>query len=96
MTREEEITQQAHKYILSDAVKNGNEYLAFGDFINGAKLADEHPSQELKRQIVNKAVEWLENNYLNYEQTYADVGGYISSDFNIDKMLIDFKQAMEE
>ena len=67
--REEEITQQAHKYILSDAVKNGNEYLAFGDFINGAKWADEHPSQELKRQIVNKAVEWIKENI-----TYTDNG----------------------
>lgn len=48
-----------------------------------------------EQQMIDKAVEWLENNYSNYEQTYADVGGYISSDFNIDKMLIDFKQAMK-
>ena len=58
--REEEITQQAHKYILSDAVKNGNEYLAFGDFINGAKWADEHPKTDFK-----EIYDWL--------NTYTDI-----------------------
>jgi len=40
MTRKEERAQAAHKYINSDVVSPGNEYLAFGDFINGAEWAD--------------------------------------------------------
>ena len=94
--REEEITQQAHKYILSDTVKNGNEYLAFGDFINGAKWTDEHPSQELKRQIVNKAVEWLKS--LDFEiYNEQKQGLYIwYTIFNKDKFIESFKRAMEE
>lgn len=43
MTREEQITRAAHEYIQSDSVAAGNEILAFGDFINGAKWADFHP-----------------------------------------------------
>ena len=43
MTREEQTTKAAHKYIQSDSVAAGNEVLAFGDFINGAKWADFHP-----------------------------------------------------
>ena len=45
MTREEEIRKSAFEYIKSDAVKAGEEYTSFGDFINGAKWADEHPKQ---------------------------------------------------
>lgn len=41
--REKQRTQAAHRYIESDAVDAGNEKLAFGDFINGAKWADQHP-----------------------------------------------------
>lgn len=44
MTREEEIRQAAYKYIETDAVRPENEQLAFGDFINGIKWADEHPN----------------------------------------------------
>ena len=43
MTREEQIKEAAHEYIQSDSVAAGNELLAFGDFINGAKWADNHP-----------------------------------------------------
>lgn len=53
-------------------------------------------AQWKEQQMIEKVVKWLENNYSYYEQTYADVGGYIFSDFDIDKMLIDFKQAMKE
>ena len=42
MTREEQIKEAAHEYIQSDSVSTGNEMLAFGDFINGAKWADSH------------------------------------------------------
>lgn len=42
--REKQRTQAAHRYIESDAVDAGNEKLAFGDFINGAKWADQHPN----------------------------------------------------
>ena len=44
MERKEQIIQAAHEYILSDAVKVGNENLAFVDFINGAKWADSNPN----------------------------------------------------
>lgn len=43
MTREEQRAKAAHEYIQSDSVAAGNEILAFGDFINGAKWADSHP-----------------------------------------------------
>lgn len=42
MTREEQRTKAAHEYIQSDSVAAGNEILAFGDFIEGAKWADSH------------------------------------------------------
>lgn len=51
MKREEEIRKSAFEYIKSDAVKAGDEYTSFGDFINGAKWADE--------TMINKACEWL-------------------------------------
>ena len=43
MTREEQRAKAAHEYIHSDSVAAGNEVLAFDDFINGAKWADQHP-----------------------------------------------------
>ena len=43
MTREEQRAKAAHEYIQGDSVVAGNEVLAFGDFINGAKWADFHP-----------------------------------------------------
>ena len=43
MSREEQRAKAAHEYIQSDSVAAGNEVLAFGDFINGAKWADFHP-----------------------------------------------------
>ncbi len=42
MARAEELSKAAHEYILSDAVQVGNEKLAYGDFINGAKWAFEY------------------------------------------------------
>jgi hypothetical protein len=44
MMRNEEIQQAASNYVKSDVVKAGNEYLAYGDFINGVKWADENPA----------------------------------------------------
>ena len=44
MIRNEEIQQAASNYVKSDVVRAGNEYLAYGDFVNGAKWADEHPA----------------------------------------------------
>lgn len=46
MTREEEIKQAASNYIKSDVVRAGNEYLAYGDFVNGVQWADEHPKSQ--------------------------------------------------
>lgn len=43
MTREEQRAKAAHEYIQSDSVAPGNEILAFGDFIEGAKWADNNP-----------------------------------------------------
>lgn len=43
MSREEQRAKAAHEYIQSDSVAAGNEVLAFGDFIEGAKWADFHP-----------------------------------------------------
>ena len=42
MTREQEISDAAFEYIKSDAVKAGEEYSSFGDFIIGAQWADSH------------------------------------------------------
>lgn len=76
MTREEEITQQAKIIAEKITKKYANntqsaiEYKQNVDaLIKMAKWADEHPSQELKRQIVNKAVEWIKENI-----TYTDNG----------------------
>ena len=65
MTREEEIRNSAFEYIKSDAVKAGEEYTSFGDFINGAKWADQHPH-------------WIsidDEFPKNYEPVLAAVGG---------------------
>ena len=45
MNRKRQIEKAAHEYINSDVVPAWNETLAFGDFINGAEWADEHPKQ---------------------------------------------------
>lgn len=48
MEREEQIKQAAYEYINSDAVRPENMQLAFGDFINGAELADQNPTSPWK------------------------------------------------
>lgn len=52
MTREEQRAKAAHEYIQSDSVSAGNEILAFGDFIEGAKWADAHPvTRPINREV---------------------------------------------
>lgn len=52
MTREEQRAKAAHEYIQSDSIAAGNEILAFGDFIEGAKWADEHPvARPINREV---------------------------------------------
>lgn len=65
MTRKEEIKQESKRRHLEKYNQEG----FCPDFEKGAEWADEHPSQELKRQIVNKAVEWIKENI-----TYTDNG----------------------
>ena len=65
MTREEERNNAAFNYISSEAVNSGNEKLAFGDFINGVKWADEHPSKEVKKEMITRAIAWVEWNNRN-------------------------------
>ena len=60
MTREEEIMQAAFEYINSDAVSAGNEYLAYGDFVNGVKWADKHqecPWKKVKKVLPEEGME---------------------------------------
>ena len=59
MTREEEYQKAAHEYINSDAVKPENMQMAYGDFINGAKWADEHPKNpwvSIEERLPKKAI----------------------------------------
>lgn len=42
--RSKEIETAAFNYVNSDAVPAENMHLSYGDFINGAKWADEHPN----------------------------------------------------
>lgn len=44
MPRSKEIETAAFNYVNSDAVPAENMHLSYGDFINGAKWADEHPN----------------------------------------------------
>lgn len=81
MTREEQRARAAHEYIQSDSVATGNEALAFGDFINGAKWADFHPQwipvEERLPEIPRN--DWKSNNVLfvvNGEIFYGYRGKY--------------------
>jgi hypothetical protein len=74
MTREEQRAKAAHEYIQSDSVAAGNEVLAFGDFINGAKWADFHPhwipvEEELPKEK-GKYMFRLSNGDMCYETYY--------------------------
>ena len=79
MAREEEIRKSAFEYIKSDAVKAGEEYTSFGDFINGARWAD--------RTLLDKACDWLEKNVC----TAYNFNG----DENTSTIIDDFRKAME-
>lgn len=83
MTREEEIRKSAFEYIKSDAVKAGEEYTSFGDFINGAKWAD--------KTMLEKVCQWLDCNVDDY--LFVDVEGLAG--IRWDEFINDFKKAMQ-
>jgi hypothetical protein len=67
MTRQEEILHARNDYGLKarkgyPRVMDETDRYISNAFEAGAKWADEHPSQELKRQIIDKVVKWLESN----------------------------------
>jgi len=79
MTREEEIKHAAQEYINSDAVIPENMYLAYGDFINGARWADEHPQfvhTDNSQVIANleAEIERLKNPWISVEERLPEVG----------------------
>lgn len=103
MPREEQIKQAAYYYINTSAVQAGNEQLAFGDFINGAKWADEHPDlysvtrkavEREREYLIEKALKFLldydPNDYL---EEIADFGVY---ELNEEKVKTAFYKAMEQ
>lgn len=58
MNRKKEVEKAAWDYINSDKFPViGYPYLAFGDFINGAKFADE--------TFMEKAIKWISQNCSN-------------------------------
>ena len=59
-------------------------------FIEGAKWADEIT----KKELINKACEWMECIDFEMEYQYTDNDGY--SFFDADKFIEDFRKAMEE
>ena len=59
--RQEQTSEAAHEYVNSDAVKPENMQLAYGDFINGARWADEHPSDKLLNEAWDRVWPMLEH-----------------------------------
>lgn len=49
-----------------------------------------------EQQMIDKACEWIEENIVDYEDIYYDVGGFVSPEFHIEEFIKDFKKAMEE
>ena len=80
MTREEQRAKAAHEYIQSDSVPAGNETLAFGDFIEGAKWADSHPKWiPVKKELPKHDVE--ENGLITYQEVLVSLyDGYVGTD----------------
>lgn len=89
MTREEEIRKAASSYIQSDAVAPEEMYLAFGDFINGAKWADEHPKKGLVG--IDRVCEWIRG-FMEYSPLFE----YQCSEEEIKETISKFRKAMEE
>lgn len=100
MSREEENREKAKELAIKyckDIDPHGKEIYNIGCEIACCEMvewADQHPREGLWDS--EKVVEWILNNYGTYEQTYADVGGYIFSDFQIEQFIKDLRKAMEE
>ena len=77
-----ELESAAFDYINSQAVKAENMQFAFGDFINGAEW--------MQKKMIDKACEWLENNWREY--VYQDGDGIV----HFGHWESDFRKAMEE
>lgn len=86
--RKEQIEKAATDYINSDAVSPMNMQLAFGDFINGAKWAD--------NTMIEKAAAWL------YDHLTSEYQGAVLKIVAKDKgkmpveFVEEFKKAMQE
>ena len=83
---------KVRKYIDDYTLRCSNE-LAFGGFQPWLKpYHAEAVAQIAREEVVEKAVEWLENNLENYR--YIDNWGNANVDVDLIKM--DFRKAMEE
>lgn len=49
-----------------------------------------------ENQMIKKAIEWLKENTSSYMSIYWEQGGYATQEYDIDKMINDFKKSMEE
>jgi hypothetical protein len=102
MTREEEILQQAKAYAKANRLAYPEVAIEHG-FIHGAEWADEHPvrntfacislvsAEQAKKQMIDRACEWLLNHNDYLENPYANV-----TSFNMAKLVADFRKAMEK
>lgn len=97
MTREEQIREASIDYQLSTNPRAiGGD--AFADFaremnVNPSSIAG---AKWAEKMIVDRACEWIEENFGEYEDIYFDIGGYAIPEFRIEEFISDFKEAMEE
>ena len=75
MTRKEETEKAAFDYINSDVVSAENMQLAFGDFINGAKWADNTSALELFKKLP----------HLDYSKNVLTDWGYTPNLYHFDE-----------
>ena len=95
MTREEEYTQAASDYILSPVVPVCSEKLAYGDFINGVKWADQNPRKGLwDAQKVIKYINEVLPNYVELNYVFDEIQVNYNKFKN--NFIHDLKKAMED
>lgn len=100
MTREEEILQQAKAYSKANRLAYPEVAIEHG-FIHGAEWADEHPvrntfacislvsAEQAKKQMIDKACEWWENEFTYPSMTSEEIEWY-------KQKVNDFRKAMKE
>lgn len=97
MTREEQI-QQAEINYSDDTIFDGCDYIGQvakqEAFIAGAKWADAN-LQFSKEKFIEKACEWLENNFVCFLQG-TKIGIYSNQFVTVTEMVDNFKRTMEE